>query len=511
MKNKVLIEQVGETACGTVLSRILGYIRDMLVANIFGTSMYADAFYVAFRIPNLFRRMFGEGSFSAAFVPVFSEYLHTRGRSETQKFLNSVFTILLILLLIINILCMIFSPFLIKLAAGGFLNEPEKMQLTIKLTRLIFPSMIFMCLSAFLLAVLNVLHSFFLPALAPSTLNLSEIFYILVFCPLLFPEDQIKGLSISVIIGGVFYFFVQYIEFKKLKWRLNFYINFKHPGVKKIIFLMIPSIIGLSVDQINALVDSRCASSMEHGAVSVLYYSNRLMQMPLAVFGFAIVTAILPSMSKSYAKKDLTTFNNFLNYSIRLTIFSILPSMTGLIVIGLPIIKILFERGEFNSLSAIMTNKVLIYYSLGLPAYALTKIFANAFYSLQNTKTPVKIAVTVMILHAILCIVLMQYMGVSGLAFATSISSYVNLILLILCFEKRIYKIDFRQIMISFLKSSLASIVTGIIAFNMCKTFNNLFIAVPVAILCGIMAFITVSYILKSEELKVFIHIFLNK
>ncbi|MCA6071673.1 MAG: murein biosynthesis integral membrane protein MurJ [Endomicrobium sp.] len=507
MENKTLVKRAGKTAFGTTLSRILGYVRDMLVANLFGTGMFADAFYAAFRIPNLFRRMFGEGSFSTAFIPVLSEYLHKKEKSEVQNFLSTVFTILLLILAAISVLGMFFSPLLVKIVAGGFSNDPEKMQLTIELARLMFPFILFMCLAAFLLAVLNTLHSFFLPAFAPSLLSFSEIFYMLAIAPVIVPGNQIKGLAVSVIIGGALHFFIQYPKLKSLGWHLKFKFDLKHPGVRKVFFLMIPSIIGLSVDQINALVDSRCASSLGQGPVSALYYSNRLMQMPLAIFGLALASVSLPAMSKAFAKKDMTTLKNSLNYSARLTVFTLLPAAVGLMVIGLPIVKLLFEHGKFSSSGSIMTNNALFYYSLGLPAYALSKIFANAFYSFQDTKTPVRAAIAAMILHVILCIALMYPMGVGGLALATAASSYFNFILLAVYLKKRIGKLGIKQISFSSLKSLIAAVVAGIIAWNVCKISENLFVSVPTAIILGLIAFVAVSYILKSEELKTFTRI----
>jgi putative peptidoglycan lipid II flippase len=507
MENKTLTQRAGKTAFGTTFSRVLGYIRDLLVANVFGAGMFADAFYVAFRIPNLFRRLLGEGSFSAAFVPVLSEYLHTKEKAETQKFLNAVFTALFIVLVVISILGMFFSPLLVKIIAWGF-NDPEKMQLIIELTRLMFPFILFICLAAFLLAALNTLHSFFIPAFASSALSFSEIFYMLALAPLLVPGNQIKGLAISVIIGGALHFFIQYSKLKNLGWSLNFHVNFKHPGIKRIALLMIPSVIGLSVDQINAFVDSICASFLASGSTVALYYSNRLMQLPLAVFGLAFATVSLPAMSKAFAQKDMVALKNSLGYSIRFTIFTLLPAAAGLIVIGLRIVKLLFEHGKFDALASLMTNNALFYYSLGLPAYAAAKIFANAFYSFQDTKTPGKAAIWAMILHVVLCVALMRPMGVGGLALATAISSYFNLMLLALYLKKHIGKIDLKQILFSSSKSLLATVGTGVVAWNMCKISENLFIAVPVAIISGLIAFVAVSYILKSEELKTFVHFF---
>ena len=504
MENKTLTKYVRKVALGTILSRILGYIRDMLVANLFGTGMFADAFHAASRIPNFFRRIFGDGSFSAAFVPVFNKYLNGKERTLTQNFLDAVFSALCLILMIISVLGMFFVPVFTKIFAGGFSDDPVKMQLTIEIARFMFPFILFVCLASFLLAILNTLRTFFLPAVASAALNFSEIFYIFLIAPMIVPGNQIKGLAVSVIVGGLLHFLVQYPKLKSLGWNLKFKLNLKHPGVRKIIFLMIPSIVGLSADQVNALVDSRCASSLVQGSVSVLYYSNRLMQMPLGIFGLALATISLPVMSNAYLKNDMLTLKKSLSYSIRFAIFTLFPAATGLMVIGLPIVRLLFEHGKFDYLeSSIMTSNTLFYYSLGLPAYALVKIFANAFYSFQDTKTPAKTAIWAVILHVILCFVLMYKMSVCGLALATSLSAYFNLLLLIIYLKKRIGRLDVQQILFSFLKTLLASVITGIVSYNVCKISERLFISVPISIILGVMIFILVSYILKSEELRI--------
>jgi putative peptidoglycan lipid II flippase len=497
-----LTKNASKTALGTTLSRVLGYLRDMLVANLFGAGLFADAFYMALRIPNLFRRILGEGSFSAAFIPVFSEYAHTKEKTETQKMLNSVFSILTLALLAVTVLGMIFSPLLVKVLAWGFSGEPEKMHLTIDLTRIMFPFVFFICLAAMLSAALNTLNSFFIPALVPSSLSVSEIIYVLALAPLLSPDNAIKGLGISVIFGGILHFVSQYPSLKALGYRLKFNFNFKHPAVKRIAFLMVPTIIGLSVDQINAFVDNICASFLQEGSVTALYYSNRLMQMPLAVFGLALATVSLPAMSKARAQGDIENLKKTLSQSVRFSIFILVPSAMGLMVIGLPIIRLLFEHGKFTFFASQLTNSALFYYSLGLPAYAASKIFANAFYAFCDTKTPVKTAFGAMILHVILCIVLMKPLGVAGLALATALSSYVNAALLAVILRKKIGRIDLKQIVYSSIKSFTAAAVMALAAFYAASLFTNLFISVPLGIISGFIVFILISYLLKSAEFE---------
>jgi len=265
-------------------------------------------------------------------------------------------------------------------------------------------------------------------------------------------------------------------------------------------------LISRQLQQINALV-------VCPGSVPVLYYSNRIMHTPLAIYGFSFASVSLSAMSKFFAQKDMTMLKSSLNYSIRLTVFALLPAAVGLMVIGLPIVKLLFEHGNFSASGSIMTNNALFYYSLGLPAYALSKIFANVFYSFQDTEMPVKTAVGAMILHIVLCVILMRPMGVGGLALATTVSSYFNLILLVVYLKKRIGELGLKQILFLSLKSLLAAILTGITSWNMCKISDNLIIAVPIATISGFIVFITVPYILnidslKVEPLKIFLSIF---
>ncbi len=500
---KKVIKYAGSVSAGTMISRIFGYIRDMLVAYMFGAGMYADAFYAAFRIPNLIRRMLGEGSFSAAFIPVFSEYLHTKTKSETQKLINVVFTSLTVVLFVFTILGMFFAPLLVKIIAYGFTSDPEKLQLTIELTRLMFPFLLFICLAAMLLALLNTLNSFFIPAIAPANLSFAEIIYILALAPMLSPGNQIKGLAISVIFGGLGHFLMQYPSLKNLGWYLKFDFNFKHPGIKKIVFLMIPSIIGISVDQINTFVDTICASFLGDGSITALYYSGRLMQLPLAIFGLALATVSLPMMSKSAATKDIDELKETLNLSIRFSVIALAPAVAGLIAIGLPIIQVLFERGKFDYAASLLTNNALFYYSLGLPAFAVTKIFANTFFSFQDTKTPVKIAFVVMIFHVILCVVLMKPLGVGGLAFATSLCAYLNTAMLMYKLRKKIGSIGAMQILISSIKACMAAVLTGIIAYIAMRiNLPSIFLRLCFSVFISIFAFVILLKLFKSPEIN---------
>lgn len=510
-ENKNIIKHIGSVSVGTTISRIFGYVRDMLVAYLFGAGLVADAFYAAFRIPNLIRRMLGEGSFSVAFIPVFSEYLHTKTKEDTQKLINVVFTSILLITTVFTVLGMFFAPLLVKIIAWGFTSDPEKMQLTIELTRLMFPFLVFICLASILLALLNTLNSFFIPAIAPAGLSVAEIVYVVAIAPFLLPGDKIKGLAISVIFGALLHFIYQYPYLKQLGWHLKLDFNFNHPGLKKIFFLMIPSVIGISVDQINTFVDTVCASFLGNGSITALYYSNRLMQLPLAIFGLALATVSLPMMSKSVAQKNIEDMKETLNVSIRFSIVLLVPATIALIILGLPMIKVLFERGRFDHAASLVTNSALLYYSLGLPAYAIAKILANTFFSFQNTKTPVKVAFVVMLIHVLLCVILMQPLGVGGLALATSICAYLNSAMLLYKLRIKIGRIGIYKILNSTFKNLTASAVMGIVCYFIIQIKIPLFLSLTIAIIAGLLIFIGVSKLIKSPEIEQLLSAFLRK
>lgn len=499
-----LTKKAGFIAVGTTGSRILGYFRDMLVAHVFGAGVAADAFYAAYRIPNLLRRLLGEGSLSASFIPVLSEYLHTKSREETQELISVVFTALTIVMAVLTAMGIIFAEPLVSVIAYGFADDPEKLALTITLTKLMFPFVFFICLAALLLGILNTMGAFFLPAIAPASLSVAEICFIMGIAPALTPDDQIKGLAISVIIGGVGQFLVQWPRIRALGWHLRWKLSLKHPGLKQIGTLMIPSMIGLSVDQINAFVDTMAASFLALGSITALYYSNRVMQLPLAIFGLAMASVALPAMSRSAARQDMAALKDTLNYSIRLIIFILVPSAVGLMVLGIPIISVLFERGNFTHEASLMTNSALFFYSLGLPAYAIAKVMASAFYSQKETKIPVKVGVAAMLLNVVLIIVLMPLLKVGGLALATALASYFNFSVLAVLLRRRIGPIGLRRILHTTAKTCFSAAVMGVVCYFIAFRWLA---AMPTAglisaMVAGFLVFFGTAHILKQEEMK---------
>lgn len=512
---KKFTEYVSKVTVATGISRILGYLRDMLVAQAFGAGMFADCFYAAFRIPNLFRRLLGEGSVSAAFIPVFSEYIENKTKVETQKLLNVIFTFLLLLLLGITLLGIVFSKPLTTIIAFGFVSNPEKLHLAVSLTRIMFPYIIFACLAALMLGVLNSLKKFFLPAVAPAFLSISEITYIILILGLfsLSETKQIQGLSISVLLGGFLHYFIQQIYIiKSEKFSIKPQFEFVHPGFKKIIQLVLPVMLGFSIDQINAFVDTVCGSLLKEGSITALYYSNRIMQLPLALFGIAIATVSLPLMSKSAAKNNFSELKDILNFSIRLAIFSLVPATCGLIVLGLPIVKLLFERGKFTYEATRMTYSALAFYSSGLIAYSAVKILTTGFYSLKETKIPVKIATLCMILNVILNFLLMEPLGVGGLALATAISSYLNCTLLTYFLRRRIGLLGIKKIFQTGIKTIFAASIMSILVFLISKfEYHSVIVKVGICIFTGISVYFFIAKLLNIEERKPVIELLKEK
>ncbi len=444
----------------TFLSRILGLVRDMVLARFFGAGMSADAFFVAFRIPNLLRRLFAEGSLTISFIPVFTEYLTTKSRKDAFDLARIVLTLLALILVIVALMGILFSPWIVRVQAFGFGGSGEKYNLTVLLTRITFPYIFFISLVAFFMGVLNSLRRFGAPAAAPIFLNVGIIgaaYLISPHCP-----EPIVGVAIGVLIGGILQVGLQIPWVVKEGLALFPRWQPRHPAVKRIGLLMLPAVFGSAVYQFNQFMGTLLASFLAEGSVSWLYYADRLVQFPLGVFAIAISTAALPSLSSQAAKKDLTQFGETLSHALRLVFFISLPSMVGLIILGRPIIMILFERGAFNAHSTLMTNHALIFYALGLWAFSGIRVMVSAFYALQDTKTPVKVAIIALTVNLLLSLVLMKPLKHGGIALALSVASSVQLGLLIFFFKRKIERPVLESVRTSLLKCVFASAVMGL-------------------------------------------------
>jgi len=442
-ENKSLIKSTRVIGAATLVSRVLGFVRDVIIARFFGTGASAQAFVVAFRIPNLLRNIVGEASTSAAVVPVLTRLDETGRKQEFWEVANCLLNILIVFLVGLTLLGELFAPYLVRLIAPGFIAEPAKLELTIRLTRWIFPYLLLIGLTAYAMAVLNSLKHFALPALAPCMFNIGLIAGVLIFSARL--EQRSLALAIGVLIGGLLQLAVQIpLLIKKGLFKARA-LRFVHPEVKKMGRLFLPRTLGIAVYQVNVFVDTILATFgwiVGQGAVAALYYANRIVQFPLALFGIALAQVALPTMSGLAAKGDLDELKATASFSLRSVFTIMVPATVGIMVLAGPLIKIIFERGAFTAYSTGITSSVLLFYCLGLTGYAGIKILASCFYSLQDTATPVKVASFALALNIILNLILMWPLKVAGLALATAISVTANFTLLLFFLRKKIGAFD---------------------------------------------------------------------
>ena len=453
----------------TLISRILGYFRDVLIAIYLGSGPIADAFFVAFRIPNTFRRLFSEGTFNAAFVPSYSSEL-ALGKSESQNFANKIFNLLLVSLFLIVLIIEIFMPSFVFIIAPGFSDNSDKLDLTISLTRITFPFLLFVSLSSFFSAILNSHNKFAAAASAPIVLN---IFLILVILFQSYLNDQLViYLSYAVTFAGIvqlifLFFFVRKFYFPEIT--LNFKIDYK---VKLFFNKLLPSIFSSGVTQINILVGTIIAS-FQASAVSYLYYADRIYQINLAIAGIAIGTVLLPNLSKHIQSKNKKKIDFIQNKALELCLFLSLPATIALLIASEEITSSLFGYGSFDYLSVKNSAIALFYFALGLPAFTIIKIFSSFLFARHNTKIPFYFSVFSVITNIIISVYFFNKIGFIIIPMATTISSWLNaLLLLIYLTNKRYFSINFNFVK-SFLKIVLSTALTSYIFSNLIKFFSE--------------------------------------
>jgi len=446
----------------TFVSRVFGYIRDMVVASFFGTGMAADAFFVAFRLPNLLRRLIGEGSMTVSFIPVFTDYVKHGNKEETERFLASCFSLLICLLLMVTAAGVLAAPWLVRIIAPGFIKFPEKFSLTVSLTRVVFPYIFFISFVAFSMGVLNTYRVFFPPAFSPVLLNVSMIGSVLLLYKFFHPP--IYALAIGVLIGGVLQLAFQVPFLIRHGFPFRFTWNPRHPGLKKVLALMGPSILGVAVYQLTVFINTLLASFLPSGSVSYLYYADRLMQFPLGIFAIAMGTAALPSFS-SLSGGDLKPLAEAIGFTLRLILMIAIPASVGLIFLREPIIGILFQRGAFTAASRHATALALLGYAVGLFAVSGVRVVVPGYYALKDAKTPVRIAIVALAVNVALGVILMFPLKHLGLALATSISSIVNLFLLVLILNRRLRSLEWRAMGKSMAEIIFASAGMGVFLF----------------------------------------------
>ena len=408
----------------TLLSRVLGLLRDVVIAALLGAGSGADAFFVAFKIPNFMRRLFAEGAFNQAFVPVLSEYATQRTRAEVRELLDAVSGGLSVVLALITALAIVAAPWLAWLFAPGFKADPGKLALTAEMLRLTFPYLLLISLTAFAGSVLNTWERFAIPAFTPVLLNLCLIGSALWLTPLM--SDPALGLAWGVLIAGAAQLLFQLPFLARLGLTPRPWPRFRHPGVRRILRLMVPALFGVSVSQINLLLDTVLASFLVSGSVSWLYYSDRLVELPLGVFGIAIATVILPALSKRHAEQSSEHFARMLDWALRMVLLIGLPAALALILLAEPLLVSLFHYGAMTDHDVVMAARSLRAYALGLLAFMLIKVLAPGYFARQDTKTPVKIGIVAMFANMALNLALIVPLAHAGLALATALSAFLN-------------------------------------------------------------------------------------
>ena len=485
----------------TLLSRVFGFARDMVIANFFGAAAVADAFFIAFRIPNLLRRLTAEGALSAAFIPLFAKTLKT-DREEAFRLANNLLCTLTFFLVLVVTLGIVFSPALLNVIAVGFTDEPEKFELTVQLTRLLFPYLIFISLAAIVMGILNTLNHFAAPAASPVLLNISIILSVLLLKDIF--SLPVYSLVVGVMVGGILQLGIQIPFAVRQGFKFFFLVDLKSKLLKKVLLLTAPAVLGFAVAEINMFVDTILASLLKEGSVSYLYYGNRLVQFPLGVFGIAMSTALLPTLSFQAGDNDPGKMAETISRSFRMVMLLIIPSTVGLIVMREPIINVLFERGEFDPVSTVNTGIALAYYSVGLLAFVGVKIFVSGFYALGDTKTPVKVASFAMVINIALNLALMGPLEHGGLALATSLSSFFNLAVLVVLIRKHLGKIDGFSIFKSLFLFLLASaVMAGFLFIGWDWFFPNGYTVTGLAlsIVPATMIYFAVVWIFRMDEL----------
>lgn len=433
MKEK-LLQSTLIVSLMTFLSRILGFVRDIVIARFLGAGMGSDVFFVAFKIPNFLRRLFAEGAFSQAFIPVLAEF-RERGDRDLKQLIAATSGTLAGILFLITAIGVVAAPILILIFAPGFLEQPEKLQLAGDLLKITFPYIFFVSLTALASSILNSFGKFAVPAFTPVFLNISIIVCALWLAPTL--DEPVKALAWGVLIGGIVQllfqipFLIKIDSLPKPQW------GWKNEGVQKILKLMIPAMFGVSVSQINLLLDTLLASFLITGSISWLYYSDRLVEFPLGILGIALATVILPNLSKKHATASMQEFSHTIDWALRWAFLIGMPAAIGLIILAQPLLLTLFQYGEFTPYDAHQASLSLMAYGLGLLPFIFIKVLAPGFYARQDIKTPVKIGIIAMISNMGLNIILMIYLAHVGLALATALSAMLNAGLLYYTLRKK--------------------------------------------------------------------------
>ncbi len=512
-KKESFTRRVSGFGLGTAISRILGLLREMTFSYLFGAGMMMDAYRIAFNIPNLLRDLFSEGSLSAAFLPIFSDYEKKRGKEKAFQFTGYVFNVLLLFIGALTAIGMVFSPQIVRTIAYGFTNDPEKLALTIHLTRIIFPFVIFMVLSALAMGILNFYNHFFTTGFAPTLFNIGIIGCGFVISPFLIQRgiSPILSIGIGVLVGAFLQLIVQIPYFVKSGFRFVKGINFREKGLLRLLKIMIPIEFSYAVTRINVMVNMFLASFLIEGSVSYLGYAMRLMQLPIGILGMAVATVTLPDAARLVSESRDDEVIEIFSRSLRFVFFLTIPASVLLFILRVPIVGLIFERGAFTSQDTIFTSQALAFYSLGIFAMSSSRIVTSIFYSYKDARTPLILSIFTVILNIILSLIFMRFLFFSGLALAASIASIFNLTLLLYFLKKKLKNIDGKKILDDFIRIIISAGLSGGLVYSLLlylqekltfsRPINSLTEAIGLFVIGGIV-YIILSRILGVESAK---------
>jgi putative peptidoglycan lipid II flippase len=526
-----ILKHAGIVTSITLLSRIFGYVRDQRITYLLGTLPASDAYTVAYRIPNLLRRLVAEGAMTASFIPVFTHLLKEEGREKVWEFANKFFWTMALVLTGLAVFGIVFSPLFINLVASGF-RYTSNYDLTIYLNRIIFPYVFFIGLAAVASAILNSFHRFAVPASTPILLNVSIITFS--FFAFRFQEPAV-ALAMGVVVGGVLQLAIQIPQLRKQGMSFELGISFTHPAIRKVARLMLPVFFGVGVAQIGLIIDTQFASYLFPGAQASLYVADRVMELILGGYAISVATVILPLLSQQAADHQIPDMRRTLAFSMRIVSFIAIPSTVGLVVLRRPIIEVLFQHGKFNAQSTAITAPPLMFFALGLCAFALIKVVVPAFYSLHDTKTPVKIAALALSFNLLsnflvsrpehvqglmrpifaLFAQIAEFLRIpslqnGGLALSTTLAAYLNLSILIFVFQNRHGPIINREVRVSVAKSTVASLAMGIVCWIVIRIpgwyahqrFPKQLIAFSITLALGTAAYFLLAILMRCPELE---------
>ncbi len=455
--------RAGQVGFATLLSRVLGLVREQAMAVLFGAGFFTDAFNVAFRVPNLLRDLFAEGAMSSAFVPTFTRVQQEQGDAEAWRFGRQLMSTLLVVLALVCAAGWIAAPWLVRVFAPGFAAVPGKLDLTVMLTRVMLPFLPFMALAAAAMGMLNARGRFFVPALAPALLNLGMVAVGVALIPVCrnLGQPGILAMAIGVLVGGALQFGVQLPSLRKEGFHFRIERPSAHPGVKRVAMLMLPATVGLAATQLNIFVSTIIASLLREGSVSWLSYAFRLMQLPIGVFGVALATVSLPALSRAAVAGDTPALKTTLSATLRLVFLLTVPAALWLASLASPVIALLYEHGRFRAADTAQTAGALIMYCIGLPAFAAVGVLTRTFYALGDTRTPVRASFVSVALNLLLNLALMRPLGHLGLALSASITAIVNMLQLAFYLRRRIGPLEGRRMARTLMRVGAAAAVAA--------------------------------------------------